>query len=47
LYYENKRNIRTIIKLNQAIEGIKEPEASRVMGELLNLIEELAYKMKN
>ena len=31
-----------LLKLNQAVEGIKEPEAAKVMVELLNVIEELA-----
>ena len=31
-----------LLKLKQAVEGIKEPEAAKVMVELLNVIEELA-----
>jgi|SaaInl8_200m_RNA_FD_contig_51_645826_length_220_multi_5_in_0_out_0_1 hypothetical protein len=31
-----------LLRLNHAVEGIKEPEAVKVMCELLNLIEELA-----
>jgi hypothetical protein len=27
-----------LLKLNQAVEGIKEPEAAKVMVELLNVI---------